>query len=155
MITTDKFQITKIDLFNIRLHVSLRRAWWAMLILIAVAVLIALHKERDDSESFLLNLIILMLFSIPLKSRIFAYSKNNNIFLLKRYVVIFDDKIVVELEDGTSITIMMDHFIKAFKTRKFYLLFYAKEQFISIPKDSFRSEQDKSWFGEKVASLIV
>ena len=150
MISTGKFQVTKRDFFNIRLTVYLRRAWWALLILIAVVVLIALHKERDDSESFVMNLFILILFARPIKLWKFAHPKSNNIFLLKRHVVIFDDKIMEELEDGTSFTIKTDHFIKAFQTRKFHLLFYTKEQFISIPKDSFRSEQDKAWFEEKL-----
>jgi len=150
MITTDNFRVTNKDFFKILLANFFRRNWWVLLILVVIILLIAFHKERDSSELFIMDFLIGILIGKTLQIRSFAYSNSNMILLLKRHFEIFDDKIVEIIEDGTNFTIKIEHFIKTFQTKKFYILFYTQEQFIFISKDSFRSKQDMEWFEKEI-----
>ncbi len=79
-----------------------------------------------------------------------TYSKNNRKLLLESHFEIFEDKIVETLNDGTKSLIKIEQFIKVIQTKKFYLLYFPKEHYIIIAKDSFESEQDKNWFEREI-----
>ncbi|GEC71762.1 hypothetical protein FFL01_13010 [Flavobacterium flevense] len=84
----------------------------------------------------------------------FANSGDNKIFLLERNYEIDDEKIIGNLSDGTSSTIMNNHLIKTIQLKNAYLLYISKLQFIYIPKDSFITEQDKDWFEKEIVKNI-
>jgi hypothetical protein len=83
-----------------------------------------------------------------------AYSKDNKLFLLERYFEIYENKIIEILNDGTKSLIKIEHFIKVIQTKKFYLLYFTKEQYIIITKDSFKRKQDKDWFEREIFMKI-
>ena len=85
---------------------------------------------------------------------LFATSKENKIFLLERHYSIYEDKIVGTLSDGTDNIIKLEHLIKSIQTKRYFLLYISKNQFIYIPNDSFKNDKDKEWFIMKIIMNI-
>lgn len=84
----------------------------------------------------------------------FANSKDNKLFLLERYFEIDEDRFVGFLIDGTDSTIKIERIIRKIELKDIYLLYVAKNQFIFITKDSFKSDNDRIWFEQKILSNI-
>ena len=154
MITTDKIQLTSKDFFKIILTTSFRKKWWGFVFLGILAMVLVLQEERYSLKDFLILFTILSPIVFVIKHWIYSYSKENRIFLFERYFEIYEDKIVEILNNGTNSLIKIEHFIKVIQTKKFYLLYIAKNQFINISKDSFKNEQDKDWFEREVLIKI-
>ena len=150
MITTDKIQLTSKDFFKIILTISFRKKWWGFVFFGILAMVLVFQEDRYSLKEFLIIFAILFPVVFVIKHWIYSYSKDNRIFLLERHFEIYEDKIVEILNDGTNSLIKNDHFIKVIRTKKFYLLYFAKEQFIFIAKDSFKSEKDKEWFEREI-----
>ena len=154
MITTNKTRITSKDLFKALVTITLRKSWWAYGLVGLLIFLIAFHKEKDSSEVFIIYLFIGILIGKMLKSWFAAYSKDNKLFLLEKYIEISKDKIIEVLNDGTNCLIKIEHFIKVIQTKKFYFLYYTKDQYIVIAKDSFKTKEDFEWFDEEIVRKL-
>lgn len=154
MITTEKIQLTSLDLFKILLITYFKKKWWLFLLIWAMGASLFLDSRNDSFADFF----VVFAISYPIYFLIFywryANSKDNKIFLLERYYGISEDKIVGILDDGTESPIKLEHFIKVVELKKFYLLYISKSQFIYIPKDSFKSESDKEWFVKEIVKRI-
>ena len=109
---------------------------------------------RDSLGNFLMILFTIYPFIVVFQYWRYANSKDNKIYLLERHYEIYEDKIIGVLSDGTDSTIMIDKFIKVIRLKNTYLLYMSKIQFIYIPKNCFKSEQDKDWFEKEVISKI-
>jgi lipid-A-disaccharide synthase-like uncharacterized protein len=154
MIVTNKYQLTSKNFFRIILTTYLRKTWWVLGILGLIILLIVFHRERDSTEIFMIYIITGILIGRMSKLWTYAYSKDNKIFLLEKHFEIYEDKIVETLNDGTNSLIKIGHFVKVFQTKRFYLLYFAKERYITISKDSFKNKKDKNWFEKEIFMKI-
>ena len=154
MITTDKIKLTSKDFFKIILNTYLRKIYWGLIFLSILVLILILQEEKYALKNFLIYFAILYPIIFVVKHRIYAYSKDNRLFLLEKHFEIYEDKIVEKLNDGSNSLIKIEHFIRVKQMKNFYLLFIAKDRFISISKSSFKSEQDKDWFEKEILSKI-
>ena len=150
MITTKKSQLAKKSFLGVLLLSYLKKKWWAIAIIIIYALFFFVLEESHLVDFVLFGVLI----GVFIKIWYFAYTKENSILLKERYYEIDDKKIVEVLSSGSSYQIMKEQFIKASQTKNYYLLYYAKEQFFIIDKNSFRSRQDKEWFEKEVFMKI-
>jgi len=150
MIATDEYQLTSKNFYRIIMTIYLRKKWWALGILGLFILLIAFHRERDSTEILIIFMITGILIGRMSELWTYAYSKDNKIFLIERHFEIYEDKIVETLNEGTKNLTKIEQFIKVIQTKKFYLLYFAKEQYIIIAKDSFKRKQDKDWFEREI-----
>lgn len=146
MIVTDNYQLTRKSFLEILLITYLRKSWWALGILGLIILFIVFHRERDTSEMLIIYILTGILIGRMLNLWVYAYSKDNKIFFLEKHFEIYEDRIVETLSEGTNRLIKTELFIKVTQTKKFYLLYFTKEQYLIIAKESFKSEQDKDRF---------
>lgn len=154
MISTNKTQLTSREYFEIILTVYYKKRWWLIIWIWLAATVIYYSDSRDYLNNFLMILFAIYPFIIVFQYWRFANSKDNKIFLLERHYDIYEEKIVGILSDGTESTIKIDKFIKVIRLKNSCLLYMSKIQFIYIPKNCFKSEQDKNWFEKEVISKI-
>ncbi len=154
MINTKNIKLTTKTLFTTLLTVYLKKRWWLILFILIVSFLISLTENKDNDDYFIIIFGFIYPLIILLQYWQFANSKDNKIFLLEKNYEIDNEKIIGNLNDGTSSTIMNNHFIKAIQLKKSYLLYISKTQFIYIPKNAFQTEQDKNWFEKEIVGNI-
>jgi hypothetical protein len=154
MVRTKKIQLTNKTFFKTLLSVYLKKRWWLILFILIIAILSLFNRNEDTSNDFLIYFGFIYPPIILLQFWRFANSKDNKIFLLERDYEIDNEKIIGNLSDGTSSTIMNNLFIKTIQLKKTYLLYISKTQFIYIPKDAFLTEQDKNWFEKEIVRHI-
>ncbi|MGL2963673.1 YcxB family protein [Flavobacterium sp. RSB2_4_14] len=154
MIKTNKIQLTTNTLFSTLLRVYFKKRWWLILWMMIFGILVSTSSKRGFNEIFIMVVSFAYPFLIVLQYWRFAKSKDNKIFLLEKEYEIQDNKIIATLSDGTTNTIMTEHFVKVIKLKTAYLLYLSKTQFIYIPKDAFKSEAEKSWFEQEIINKI-
>jgi hypothetical protein len=84
----------------------------------------------------------------------YVHSENNRLILSERHYEIDSNRIKMIIDEDTTSSVRMEHFIRAEMIKDIYLLFITKNQFIYIPVDAFPSETDREWFGEEVFNKI-
>lgn len=154
MITTKNFQLTPKEFFLTLIKVYLKKRWWYFPLIWTFAVIFSLNDGVDSFAQFYVLFSIIYPIVLLYKYWAYANSKDNKIFLIERYFDIYEDRLVGFLSDGTENTIKTEHFIKLIDLENMYLLYIAKTQFIFIPKDSFKKEQDKEWFEKNIVAKI-
>lgn len=154
MIKTKKIQLTTSTFFSTLLNVYLKKRWWLIIWILIIGILVSTGKRRESTEIFIMIFSFAYPFVIAFQYWRFANSKDNKVFLLEREYEISNDKIIGTLSDGTSSTILIEHFVKVLKLKTSFLLYISKTQFIYIPKDAFKTEADKIWFEQEIISKI-
>ncbi len=154
MIKTQKIQLTANTLFSTLLNVYFKKRWWLIIWILIIGILVSTGKKRESTEIFIMIFSFAYPFVIAFQYWRFASSKDNKVFLIEREYEIFDNKIIGTLSDGTSSTILIEHFIKVIKLKTSFLLYISKTQFVYIPKDAFKTEADKIWFEQEIISKI-
>ena len=141
MIRTKDIKLTKRELFNVYARRYLRNFGWYWLALLTIGSSFAISKPDVENLGVLALLVFLIVLQLFYYWR-FAYSKQNKIFLLKRYYEFDDEKLVAFMEDGSDSIIKLNHFVKVYKNEKYILLFLSKTSFIYLPKIGFERESD-------------
>ena len=154
MINTKNIKLTNKTLFTTLLTVYLKKRWWLITLILIISLLISLKENKDNNDYFIMFFSFIYPLLITLQYWRFANSGDNKIFLLERNYEIDDEKIIGNLNDGTSSTIMNNHLIKTIQLKNAYLLYISKLQFIYIPKNGFQTEQDKNWFEKKIIKNV-
>ena len=65
-----------------------------------------------------------------------------------------NDKIITVIDEDTHSTIKIEHFIKLELISNTYLLFIAKNQFIYVPLNAFKNNEDRAWFEAEIINRI-
>lgn len=155
MITTKSFCLTPKLYFKIVLSLRLKRIKWLLAFTVIAILTIILFSPRSEIWSyFVLFLLIFYLLLMLFQMGRLAYSKKNKIIFLKRYFKIGPQKITIVIEDGTSSTVKIEHFIKSRKINNFYLLYLTPHQFIFIPESAFKNASDRDWFHKEILTRI-
>ena len=154
MITTEKLQLTKNDFLKILLTIYFKKRWWLFAWIWAFGLYFLCLENRDSFENFIMFFAIFYPVVIVIQNWQYANSKDNKLYLLERSYNINEDMIVGIMSDGTESPIKFEHFIKVIQLKRFYLIYITKNQFICLPKDSFKSKQDKEWFDKEIIMKI-
>ena len=154
MITTEKTQLSSKEYFKIILTVYLKKKWWLIAWIWLVAIVVFISDKKDSLSNFLIIFFGIYPFIIILQYWRYANSMENKIFFVERYYEIYESEIIAILSDGSQSSIKLDKFIKVINLKNVYLLYISKMQFICIPKNCFRNEQDKDWFEKVVIRKI-
>lgn len=154
MIKTKKIQLTNKTFFTTLLSVYFKKRWWLLLLMLIIATLTLINKDSKTSNDFLLYFGFIYPPIILLQYWRFANSKDNKIFLTERDFDIYNDKIIGNLSDGTSSTIMNNNIIKVIELKKAYLLYISKIQFLYFPKEAFQSKNDRKWFENEIIKKV-
>lgn len=154
MISTKKIKLSASDYFKILMKLYIRKRGWLFATLLLFVISIPLRQTKSDLDIFLLFLIVLYPLAIVIQHWSFAHSQLNRIFHLERFFEVYEDKITGHLEDGTNNEIPIKYFIKHIELKKYYILYISKNQFITIPKHSFKDEKDKIWFETNFLQMI-
>ena len=149
MIKTQEIKITANEFFRLILSIYLKKRWW-LVVWIWILIVILLFSGRIDLvEIILLALILLFQVIIVGQYWLYANSKDNRLYLLARYYEIDSDQVIELMEDGTTSTIRNERFIKVMKTKKYYLLYIARNEYIYLPFSAFKCSTDRDWFEEE------
>lgn len=154
MIKTNKIKLTTSSVFATLLKIYWRKRWWFIILMILMGMIVFTTGQRDPNSVFIISFTILYPLLIVFQYWRFANSKENKSFLLEREYEIFDDRIIANLSDGTTSTILTEHLVKYVKLKNDYLLYLSKIQFIYLPNEAFKTESDKSWFKENIISRM-
>ena len=150
MIQTKQFELTSKQFFKLLVQNHIATKWWLYM---AYSVAISTLFLKPNIELIDI-LFIIFLFAAIIAQFVFmwyhASSKLNKKFLLKRSYSINNVAVTSEVEDGTQSELELQHVIKAKSMREHFLLFVTKNQFIFIPKNSFKSEEDLKWFEQEI-----
>lgn len=148
MVVTNQFGLTSKEYFIMLITIFLKKKWWIMLLLIFIDIPLML----EGNYFALVILIYPVVAFIQLWS--YAYSKENNIIFKQRYFEIDSNKMTGFIEGGSQSVIMIADFKKVKQTKKYYLLYLAKNQMISFPKNAFQSPVDEIWFKNNIVECI-
>lgn len=154
MIITEKIKLTEYSFFKILLAVYLKKRWWFIVMIWLFALLMFSKDEKDSSDTFFIFFAIFYPILLAIRFWIYSNSKDNKLFLLERFFEIDENKFIVFLGDGTESTIKIEHFIRVVELKNIFLLYISKNQFIFIPKGSFKSNQDRVWFEQNIILRI-
>ena len=154
MIKTKKIQLTPNTFFLILLNVYFKKKWWFIVLQLTIGLFFLVAERREPIEIFIIVLTLGYPPLIAVQYWRFANSKENKIFLLERDYEIFDDKVIGNLSDGTSSTILIEHFVKVIRLQTSFLHYISKNQFIYIPKNAFKTEAEKIWFEQEIIDKI-
>jgi len=154
MIKTEKIKLTSKSFFKVLMTVYLKKRWWLLLWLFVLSVFFAFNKNRDGIENFFMFFGFIYPIIIVGQHWRYANSQDNNVFFLERDYEIYNNRIVGNLSDGTTSTILIENFVNAINLKDAYLLYFSKIQFIYIPKEAFQSEKDLNWFENQFLSKI-
>lgn len=154
MIRTHNINLTANDFFRLILSIYLKKRWWLVAWIWILIVILLFSGRIGFVEITLLALILLFQIIIVGQYWFYAHSKDNRLYLLARYYEIDTAQIIEVMEDGTTSTIKTERFIKVMKTRKYYLLYVARNEYIYLPFSAFESLADKEWLEEEIVSKI-
>ena len=124
-------------------------AWiWVMIVFLLV-------RENNDSFGYFI-VVALILIQVAMVYQYWSYanSSSNSPFLQERHYEIDEEKIVGTTGDGNSSTFEIKDFVKTLRTKKYYLLYTSKAEYIYIPYDCFKSAENKEQFEREVISKI-
>ena len=158
MIQTKEFALTKNDFLKI-LCIQRAKRSWIILVLIIILAIMAWHNSGSYVSPiyFILYAIFypIVLFTFILR---WVYSKDNKNHFKPMQLNFGSDKVSILLgqssvfDTPTTSEIAYDNIIKKELLINYYLLYVAKNSFIIIPKDVFKTEEDFEAF-KKLFSL--
>jgi hypothetical protein len=154
MIKTQEIKITANEFFRLILSIYLTKRWWLVAWIWILIIVILFNGQIGLIEIALLSFILIFQVIIVAQYWIYAHSKDNRIYLSSRHYEIDANQVVERMEDGTSSTIKNERFIKVVKTKKYYLLYVARNEYIYLPFRAFESPSDLEWFENEIASKI-
>lgn len=131
-----------------------RTRWWFLAVFIVVLAVYSAVGESGPVRTLVNVFLVAYPVLIVAGYWHYAHSQENKIFFVGRYYKIDREKLVGVLNDGTESTIRKEHFVRAVRGRRFYLLYLSARQFIFLPRTSFQSESDIRWFREEFLSGI-
>lgn len=150
MIATEKIVLTNKDLFNILVKNYLRKRWWMFAWIWVMIVLLLLRENNDSISYFIVVALILLQFLLIYQYWGYANSNENN----ERYFEIQPDKIVGITADGASTIIETSQFRSVVQTSKYFLLYTSKTEFIYLPINCFKTNEDLKWFESEIVEKI-
>lgn len=154
MIRTREIELTSDEFFYLLVTIYIKKRWM-LLVWVVLLIFILLLTMNIGSVEYVLILLILVFHAIlMLQYWIYAHSKASRVYLLPRYFEIDTQHIVERIEDGSSAIMKTDQFIKVMKTGKSYLLFIAKNEYVYLPFDAFKSISDREWFENEIVKKI-
>lgn len=153
MIVTDKIKLTSKELFKILLTNYLRRRWWQVLGIWVLIIYLLLRTTTNPFDYFIIVALFLLQGIIIFQLWSFATSKYETL-LQERYFEMDVDKIVGITSSGVSSTYENRYLFKFMKTRRYYLLYTNRTDFIYLPISSFKSSEDQEWFEHEVIVKI-
>lgn len=154
MIKTKRFQLTPKDFFMLLLIRYVKKRWWLLAWLWAMAIIMISMNMKDSFTYFFFGFCIAYPLLLVFQFWRYVNSKTNTLLLNERHYEIDNDKITTILDKDTHSTIKMEHFTKIKFMRNTYLLFITKNQFVYIPANSFESIDDRTWFDNEIISRI-
>jgi hypothetical protein len=154
MIKTQNIKITANEFFRLIFSIYLKKRWWLVAWIWILIIILLFSGHIGLIEITLLALILLFQVIIIGQYWFYAHSKDNRLYLLARYYEIDTAQIVELMEDGTSSTIRTERFIKVMKTKRYYLLYVARNEYIYLPINAFESLADQEWFEEEIVTKI-
>jgi hypothetical protein len=154
MIKTQNIKLTANDFFRLILSIYLKRRWWLVAWIWILVVTLLLSRNIDLIEISLLAFILFFQVVIVGQYWFYAHSKDNRIYLLARCYEIEPAQIIEVMEGGTTSTIRTERFIKVMKTPRYYLLYFARNEYIYLPVSAFESLADIDWFEKEIVSQI-
>lgn len=153
MIVTEKITLTRKELFKILITSYLRKRWWLVAWIWIMLVLLLLLKQGDSFAYFIIAALILI--QAVMVYQYWTFANNNELFLLERHYEIDSDKIDVIIVNGISTSIETRLFRSVEKSRRYYLLYTSKIDFIYLPVCSFKSTMDREWFEKEIIKKIL
>ena len=154
MIKTKRVKLTPKEFFNILITRYIKKRWWLLAWIWALAVVMLLKENYESFDYFFFGMAIVYPIILIWQFWRYVNSKDNKLLLLERHYEIDSDKINGIIDEETYSPIKLEYFIKIELIRKTYLLYVAKNQFIYIPIDSFESEKDLEWFKNEIIKKI-
>jgi len=152
MVTTKVFNITRNTYFNIMLAIYWKKRWWLILLMIAVAFLSLSSDLHETNFAFIFLLAYPILIVYRLWS--FANDKENAGVYLPRYFEIDNSNLIAYGADVFETKLSLSGIIKYIKLNNCYMLYMSKNQHIYLPKDAFKTYQDREWFEQAILSKI-
>jgi len=143
------------ELFTILVIRYLKRRWWLLAWIWALALIILMNENNNSFDSFFFGFAIFYPLILIWHFWRYVNTKDNKILLLERHYEINGNNINVVIDEETYSPIKLSHFIKVELIKNVYLLYISKEQFVYIPIDSFETEADKKWFIEEIINKIT
>lgn len=150
MIKTEKFELTSKAYMSIVLRVLLKKKWWLFILMWLCSLVIFLSDERDALMTFLMYFAIFYPVLVIITYWRFTTSKQNKLLFTEREHEIYNEKIVSNLQNGSTSTIFIDSFVKTFEIKDAYLLYISKNQSMIFPKRHFKSKEDENWFRKEI-----
>jgi hypothetical protein len=154
MIKTQNIKITADEFFRLIFSIYLKKRWWLVAWIWILIIILLFSGHIGFVEITLLALILLFQIIIVGQYWFYAHSKDNRLYLLARYYEIDTAQIIEAMEDGTTSTIRNERFIKVMKTKRYYLMYVARNEYIYMPFKAFESMADREWFEKEIVNKI-
>lgn len=155
MITTKKIKLTSKKYFKILITRYIIKRWWLIVCVWTLAIIMWFIGNHGAFEYYYFtSMAISYPFLLVWKLWRYANSKDNKLFMLERYYEMDKNKITAIIDDDINSPMKMEYFIRVYLIKNTYLLYIAKNQFIYIPIDSFKSESDLNWFKNEILPQI-
>jgi hypothetical protein len=151
MFRTNDFNISKFDMFKILVRSHLKKRWWLVLFLLFYMLI---YNKGKVFDNVYLVLLLLMIFS-PIVTYIYFYISDAYKHLFKqRYfeIDIENEKMTLYSIDGNSKSFMFKNVLKFEKTKKYYIFYITRFEFVYFPYDCFVSNIDKEIFEKNIIS---
>ena len=154
MIQTQKIELTGDEFFYLLVTIYIRKRWILLIWVVLLIFILLLTKNIGSTEYLLILAILAFHVFLLLQYWIYAHSKASKVYLLARYFEIELHQIVERVEDGSTAILRTGQFTKVMKTGTCYLLFVAKNEYVYLPFNSFRSDSDREWFENEIVKKI-
>jgi hypothetical protein len=154
MIKTKTVKQTPKALFEILILRYIKHRWWLLAWIWVLTIVILLQARYDNFSYFIMIFSVVYPVMIILQLWRYVKSKENRILFLERYYEIDNERINGIIDQDTYSPIKLEHFIKVDLIRRTYLLYVSKNQFIYIPIESFKTEEDRNWFENEILTKI-
>jgi hypothetical protein len=154
MICTRKIQLSSDEFFYLLLTIYFKKRWLTVAWIWLVIFILLFSTRINTIEYFLVGILCFLQIVLVLQYWLYAHSKDNQIYLLSRFLEITLDQVVEWMDDGTSSVIKTERIIRVMRTGKCYLLFIAKNEYIYLPFSAFVCEADREWFEKEVLIQI-
>lgn len=150
-IETAEFGLTKREMLSLLFAGYLRRKWWILLLLAAVLPWAWQMMGRPRLELVLVAVAVFLVWIPAEMAKHVFLPKNKRLYLRRRHE--FDDeRILTRVSDGSIGRMNWPDVTTVSRTRKHFLVYISKKQFIVIPFRAFKTEADLRAFGEFLAA---
>jgi hypothetical protein len=132
------------------LRTRFKQQWWFYLLIIVLVF----SNLGDFGERTFSTYMVILGSIYPIQHFFFLYylstSKKNRSLYLKRYLEFDATQVLVKVENGTETKVHLDKLVQVTESRTFFLLYYSEQQFIYIPKNSFKTLHDLQLFQRSI-----